>query len=441
MACSLLDRLPRGSTLHLINGSGEMARGLAYGTQSAEHLLNVPAARMDIAENMQGDFLAWLHEHAPEVAASPSSFVPRRLYGSYLQTRLHERAANSPDTRFIQHHATVLSVAGSVDEQFELGLAGRQSLNVDRVVLALGNFSPRAPHPCLPLLGEHYVNDPWSGSPLDHLSIDAPVALIGSGLTMLDMLVSLRLRGHRGRILALSRRGLTPKPHRHSETPPPAWSPPAAWLKGPLSVRKRLRDMRRFVAELATDGHDWRDLWAGLREHTTELWQGLDDCSRAQFLRHTQIYWDVHRHRAAPSAYATLSDMIASGQLDQQAGRVIAAERCASGVELWWTPRQGGGTGHFGADLVINCSGPSSVIDASTSPLMARLADAGRLVACSHGLGLMVDERYRLLDARRQPQAGLFYLGPLLKAQFWEATAVPELRRHAAAVARACLTG
>ncbi|HEX5685481.1 MAG TPA: hypothetical protein VFY73_15785 [Ideonella sp.] len=51
------------------------------------------------------------------------------------------------------------------------------------------------------------------------------------------------------------------------------------------------------------------------------------------------------------------------------------------------------------------------------------------------GLGLCVDDRRRLLDAAGRPQPCLHYVGPMLKAQYWEAVAVPELRVRARSVA------
>ncbi|MDY0056247.1 MAG: hypothetical protein RBS46_08130 [Methyloversatilis sp.] len=56
-------------------------------------------------------------------------------------------------------------------------------------------------------------------------------------------------------------------------------------------------------------------------------------------------------------------------------------------------------------------------------------------------LGLMVDDCCRAIDARGRGVEGLYYVGPLLRAQFWEATAIPELRRHAAVAVDSLLGG
>ena len=60
-----------------------------------------------------------------------------------------------------------------------------------------------------------------------------------------------------------------------------------------------------------------------------------------------------------------------------------------------------------------------------------------RISADPLGIGLNVADNYRVLDSRGAPWNGVFYVGPLLKAQHWEATAVPELRGHVSAAAAA----
>ena len=88
---------------------------------------------------------------------------------------------------------------------------------------------------------------------------------------------------------------------------------------------------------------------------------------------------------------------------------------------------------------VVNCTGPSARVGhAPGTPaggLLAALAAHGRLLADPLRQGLAVDRVGRLLDAAGQPQPRLFYVGPMRKAQDWEAIAVPELRVHAALAA------
>ncbi len=62
----------------LIERSGALARGLAYGPAESCHLLNVPAAGMSALPDDEGHFARWS-------GAAPDAFVPRALYGAYLE--------------------------------------------------------------------------------------------------------------------------------------------------------------------------------------------------------------------------------------------------------------------------------------------------------------------------------------------------------------------
>jgi uncharacterized NAD(P)/FAD-binding protein YdhS len=61
------------------------------------------------------------------------------------------------------------------------------------------------------------------------------------------------------------------------------------------------------------------------------------------------------------------------------------------------------------------------------------------LVPDANRLGVEVSPECAIVGANGQPSETIYHVGPLLKARFWEATAVPELRRHARAVAERLL--
>lgn len=430
IAWQLLGRLPAGSSVTMINGSGRFARGLAYGTHSADHLLNVPAARMSLDPAQPAHFVDWLRRD--DATIDGHEFVSRQRYGDYLQAALEQRASDCKGVELKQVVALVDDCL-STARGWQLNFVDGAQAGFDAVILAIGHLPPRHPHPDLAGL-PGYVADPWAADALGDLAADASVALIGSGLTMLDVLITLRARGHHGPVLALSRRGLLPQGHRRNEGPPAPWAlDPAIARSSPL--RRQLRLFRAELARAAAAGVDWRDVWAAFRAQTPQAWQALDARGRGQFLRHLLPYWDVHRHRAAPQARAVLEEDLATGRLHQAAGRVMSVQALDRQLRVSWRGRGQAGIENFDASHIVNCSGPSSAIDATSSPLLWRLQQAGRLQACPHGLGLLVDASYRIRAASGEGQPGLYYLGPHLRAQRWEATAVPELREHAAALA------
>lgn len=86
--------------------------------------------------------------------------------------------------------------------------------------MALGN-APATPFSQALDSSDRFLREAWSLDALSELELDAPVLLIGTGLTMMDMVVSLYEQKHRGKIYAVSRRGLLPIKHQATLPYPP----------------------------------------------------------------------------------------------------------------------------------------------------------------------------------------------------------------------------
>lgn len=434
-------QLLRGTTepinVVLLNRSGLMARGLAYGTRTDEHVLNVPAGRMSAFPDDEDSFLRYAQRFDADVSAN--SFVSRRLFGDYLEWITREAARRAPagsryrpivgDVEQIQPLATGARVR----------LAGGQQIEADRVVLALGNFAPADPRVETgsgDFYGSpRYVRDPWRADALWVARPDEPVFLIGTGLTMLDTLLSLRARGHHAPIHALSRRGLLPQAHRELEIRPVYTTGLPQRLPATPNVHDWLHALRGELELARTEDVDWRDIIGGLRGATPALWKSLSLRERQRFLRHLRTFWDTHRHRCAPALGRLLDAERADGSLSIHAGRVVGYDETQDGVEVLWRPRGSNRIERTAAGTVINCTGPESDTRSVREPLIAQLRDAGLLTPDELGLGLIVDHEYRLVDRQGHSSTTLHYVGPFLRAQLWEATAVPELRRHVSALA------
>lgn len=426
-ACQFLARCGDGWQVSLINASGPVARGLAYGTRSPLHLLNVPAGRLGMDPAQEGDFVRYLDETGHRYRAS--AFVPRMLYGEYLEQRLRQAADAHPGRLGIRT-ARVDAIERRLAGGFRLHLSGDATLDADAVILAMGHLSPVAPLPGLDALGAAYINDPWSGA-VEHIGTDERVLILGSGLTMLDVVVDLARRGHRGPITALSRRGLLPRSHRAQDAPPATIPLDREALLQARSARALTRLVRAAVAQAERACVDWRDVIGSLRALTPALWQSLDEREKRRFVRHVRPHWEVLRHRTAPEPFNAMNALLQDGRLTVGAGRLRAAAADEGGVTVRWDDaRRGPQAQQF--DRVVNCTGPGHRIDAQRAPLLHRLLESGLMTQDPLKLGLMVDASCRAIDARGRSVDGLYYVGPLLRAQFWEATAIPELRKHAA---------
>lgn len=427
----------------LVNRSGRMARGLAYGTQSPDHKLNVPAGNMSALADDPDHFLRFCQRVDSRI--TPSLFVSRRLYGDYLEHLLDE-ADQAADQR-VKLTRIVGEVVGIVPEadrkSCRISLADGQAFTVDRVVLAFGHYPPKDPAVADPAFyrSKRYVRDPWAPSALDAVDPSAPVLLLGTGLTTIDIAINLLNRYERPVIHAMSRRGLLPQPHRTSRSPLAHRPAPEFPEDAAHSIRLQLRALRRHVHEASLAGEDWREVMASLRPVTQSLWQRLPEFEKMRFLRHLQPYWDNHRHRVAPEPYGRFQQAMAAGAVNMLAGRAVRYDEDGQGVCVTLRPRGAQADAMLWVGTVINCTGPGSDLNRVDDGLVRQLLADGSIRTDSLGLGLDVADDCAVVDASGNASGVLYYIGPLLKARYWEATAVPELRGFARQLADVLLGG
>ncbi|WP_259740984.1 FAD/NAD(P)-binding protein [Pseudomonas poae] len=407
----------------LVNRTQAMGRGMAYGTNSPLHLLNASIGKMSALDDVPEDFLRFCRSRHHNVEST--SYVSRSLYGSYLNDVLDSAERLNPGMQLSRIVAEVTQVQPCGDGA-RLELSDGSTLEADHVVLAFGNFPPAD---CFnlnkTLRPETYANDPWKPPTCMASDPDTAVLLIGSGLTAVDMALQLVQKGHRGPIHLLSRRGLLPLGH-----PPAAIAPlPAPVHLGRGSPRQLMATLRKRVEEHQHQGGDWRAVVDSLRPWVQKLWCAMDTTQQRQFLRHVQPWWDVHRHRLAPATFEHFRHHLDRGQLAIHAGRLTNVALLGEGLIVDFQRRGDQATESLKVSSIINCTGPNLDIQRVDTPLVNNLLEQRLISAAPCGFGILVDEQLRVLDQQHQPIPWLSYVGPMLKAQYWEATAVPELRR------------
>lgn len=431
VAAHLLRDLPAGARLALVGR--RPGPGLAYGTDAPDHVLNVPAGRMSLFADQPDHFLAWLARR--DAAPGAADFVARGLYGRYLEDSL-AAAAQVARARIALAPVAGEAVALQPDGQGRqsIHLADGRTLSAAVVVLCLGNSPAALPLPqqavdraALPRI----IVDPWSDRPPATIAPDAAVLLIGTGLTMVDQVLTLAGAGHRGPLTALSRHGLLPAAHADPMAPPR----PVRLPEAPASLR---RLVRRVVAEVRAEqaaGGDWRAVVDGLRPATQSLWQGLAPADQERFLRHVAAPWSVHRHRMAPAAARRIAALRESGQLSLVAARLTGLWRHGGDLVAVLRPR-----GHRRLDLrcfdwAINCSGLGCGAGLARQPLVADALVRGLLQLDRFRLGLAVTAEGRTVGAGGINRE-IFAAGPITAGRFFEITAVREIRDQAAATSR-----
>ncbi|NVJ21190.1 MULTISPECIES: FAD/NAD(P)-binding protein [Myxococcus] len=456
LAIHLLRQARAPFRILLVERGGQVGQGLAYSTRSQRHLLNVPAARMGAFAEEPEHFLRWLRQQTPDTEGG--DFVPRLRYGQYLDSVLKESIARAPPGVQLETQSGEVTSTREHGGLVTLTTRGGVELVARAAVLALGNASPadlRVADGGL-YTSPRYHRSPWAPGALDGIGEDDTVLLIGTGLTMVDAVLSLEERGHRGALHALSRHGLLP--HRHPRTVLQGTyaSPgirdvlralrdtglrddglPALEQPHPIPVRVRalLRVLRHEVRRATDAGASWRAVMDALRPVTVPLWQRLDIGERRRFLRHLRAYWDVHRHRMAPDVADGLERLRTQGRLALHAARVRSFHPDDAGTVRVRVRRRGE---RREEDLqvhhVVNCTGPEGDVTRHGHPLLHRLAEEGRVRPDALGLGLDTDRHGALLDANGHAGGRLFTLGPLRRGELWETTAVPEIRTQARAL-------
>ncbi|MGC1678049.1 MAG: FAD/NAD(P)-binding protein [Candidatus Binataceae bacterium] len=439
LAVQLLRRLgpDRGADLHIdLIGKRGFARGLAYSTTSERHLLNVPAGKMSAFPAEPDHFLNWLQSHAESQGVAqikPTSFIPRLIYGRYLEDLLVRVSREHPER--IKTHREAAIAVGPGGDVLRINFASGKNLDADIVVLAPGNFPPADPPIADPAFytSSFYRRDPWADGALDQIEPTAPVLLIGAALTTVDIAISLIERGHIGVIHAISRHGLLPRRHLEASAAPAI----APFELGalPASARGLLRAVRARIALESSRGVPWQSVIDGLRPITQELWRRAPTPERARFIRHLRPWWDVHRHRVAPEIGARIDAAQASGALVFHAGRIESYRIDGPMVVVEYRNRDSAELESSRVARVINCSGPSSDYRRIDDPLIQSMLSAGIVRTDPSRLGLEVTGDLRLVGADDAANPRLFALGSITKGAYWEIIAVPDLRAQCDALA------
>jgi uncharacterized NAD(P)/FAD-binding protein YdhS len=387
------------------------------------HVLNVRAANMSAFPDEPDHFVRWLRDTGHEATAR--CFLPRRVYGAYLRALLLAASSASPDRlAVVQGDAVDLVNKG---HGVSIQLAGGETIEADVGVLALGNLPPHSP-PGLhkgQLDPDFYFGDPWRHGSASGLAAEDHVLVLGTGLTMVDMVLKLRREGFEGPITALSRRGLLP--HSHDEQAPyePITQRPKPEATKLLSA---VRDRARAVG--------WRNAVDELRPFTQSLWRAADRQERGRFLRHLRPWWDSHRHRIAPFVAEDLDRQLASGKLKVMAARTCEFSQEDGGVLVTYRRRRSRDTEAAIFRRLINCIGPQGDLSRTSEPLLKSLAKRGMIRPDADHLGIDVDAQCRVVGTDDHSSDRLLAIGPMTRGAFWEIVAVPDIRVQTWSVAR-----
>jgi len=423
LAYQLLQNHEFGFRVTLIERRPEIGRGPAYHTSNPEHVLNVRAANMSALPDDPDHFWRWLSNRPKEpLCTDPYCFVARRTYGDYLAsltTPFMSSESGSPHLTIIHGQCVdVVEDTGGVT----VTLADRSSLTGDVAVLATGHESPVARFPC--------DVDPWA-PPSTAVDKNATVLILGTGLTMIDYVLTLLRGGHRGKIIAMSRRGLLAKAHRRTD---PLRIDESDIPFG-ASASRLLRWLRERIDAQMAAGGDWRSVIDAVRPYTQRLWQELSLASRRRFLEHARAWWDVHRHRMAPEVEMRLAQELAAGRLSLVAAKVTGIEPNAAGALVRYRRRGRQDIACLQVGLIVDCTGIVKDPRTTANPVIQRLFEQGLARPDALHIGIDVADDCAVINRNGIASRRLFAAGPLTRSAFWEIIAIPDIRNQCAELA------
>lgn len=429
----LLHRMAADGPAHrpvvVVEPAAAIGPGVAYRTSDPAHLMNVCRIRLSVDGDNGADLVGWLGDRG--IRADADTYLRRSMYGEYLA----DVAGRCADAVGVDHRRARVRSLRRIDPVdgggWRVELDDGSLVLAGDVVLATG-FPARPVPPCaVPDADPRVVADPWQPGVYDRPGVRR-VAIVGTGLTMVDVALSLVSRHPDVEIVAASRRGLVPRTSRPGL---PATIDPALLPEPGIGGHGLVHHLIR----LGRNHEDWQAVVDNVRPRANELWRGLSYGEQAHILRRWFPWWNVHRHRTAPAVGARLASLVDSGQLRIVRSRVAEA---AAGTGDRLTVRYASSAiADLDVDLLVNAAGPSDDLAVSGDTIVQQLLAAGEVVVGPHRLGLAVDRAGRAFGREPGPTPGLWLIGALRRGTEWETTAVPELRIQAGVIAERLLHG
>lgn len=425
---------PHRHDIIIVEPRDEIGRGLAYDSSDPAHRINVPALKMNLDFDEEGHFEQWLvasgypARDPKSVIADVHLFPTRAAFGDYVNAHVRELG------EAVSHRKTKANAVVPRQSGYRVVCEDGEDIHADTVVLAVCHTPPQVPSPIAALRNHpRCVANPWQPEALRNITPNDRVLIVGTGLTMADIVASLDRQGHRGKITAVSRRGLRSQTHAAQFT-----EPFGDFASDPsCTTLSLLRHVRRAVAGAAREGQSWHPVLDQLRLQGFEIWRALPLRERARLIRHLRPFWDTYRFRIAPQVDEVIVRRIADGTLTIQAASVRAGQYTGHDIAVDLRARRSRTWEPASFDAIVIATGPAHGTVFESNPLLAQIGHDGLAHPDPLGLGIEVDLLGRAIGRDGQSAEALYVAGPLARGTFGELMGAPDLARHARNIAEA----
>jgi uncharacterized NAD(P)/FAD-binding protein YdhS len=412
----------------------KLGAGLAYDTSDPVHRINVPATRMSIDPQQPEHFSEWIEKtgavkgDSGVVGRDGQLFPRRQVFGDYVNSHV----APLVETGRIEHVCEKVEKVGKNVNGWTVETEGGSQHPVDLLVIATSHPSPAAPRALVSILEGHprFVADATIPNALGAIRADDSVLVVGNGLTSADVIASLIENGHRGRITAISRRGLRSRGHASAPQ-----EPYGDFTTRPIrSARLLTRRIRETIREAEVFDVSWHAVIDAVRGQGRVIWQNLPVSERKKIVRHLRPFWDVHRFRIAPQVEYAIVEATERGQLETLSASIAVVSYHDSRIRAALKLAKGRGTVIRDFDAVVVTTGPAHGGILQSQVFLEQLAEEGVITSDPARLGIACDENSQAIDRDGKPVAGLFIAGPLARGTFGELMGLPQVTEHAVEV-------
>ena len=425
----------------IIETSSSLGEGVAFGTGDKDHRLNGPSGIQFLYPENTESFTEW-HESLGAKAADQESiaedgrvFARRSDFGKYIASELLIYQQKNTSGSTIKHcQDTAISLSKDKGD-WCIGLRSKNKIEAKIVIVTPCNFSPGIPVQLKKVISHPAIySNPWDVTQFLKIPSNGKVLIIGTGLTMSDVTVSLLRDGPERTITAISRRGLRPQNQRSHPPDRTLWEtlnrPVPAFIERhglPKTMLEIFKAFRTDVAELKTKNIEWQVAFDDLRDAAYKIWPSLSLDEKARYFRHLSAWYDTHRFRLPPQVEKKLACYQLDGRLRYRAGFLGGCTPKGRSIQVNIRDRGRSSYTEEKFDAVINCTGPERDPRRSGNPFLKDLIQKGFSTASPFGLGFEVDHTCQSTPMEGIEASQLFLLGPLTRNQFGEINGVPSI--------------
>lgn len=436
--------------------------GIAYQLDCVSNLLNTRADAMSPINSKPDHFIEWLKGNEkkwrsffPQVTITEDSFLPRGLFGLYLESIFQDsKQALHALGVTVQHVRSIVSGMAAINSGYVLQTCS-ESYFADNVVLGIGNLqSSDWDHL---FLEPGFFTSPYPCSSLvQNIGSSQSVCILGTGLSAIDAAVALADSGHHGKLIMASRGGRLPSVRGNKSTRSSSRSFAREKIKALIEhshchltlmqvyqlLVDELFQCQGFKVDmddilhqeagphhyLDIEVHDavgqervWQTVLYSLNESIDLIWHYLDDVDKVRFEKEFKSRWLAYRVSFPMQNAIKLQKLLHSDQLSvfggvRRAWRDEASSRFATCI--YDRRREFNATIY--SDALVNSAVFTNDVFHCRSPLVRQMLDSGLATAHPFG-GVDVDFDTNELRTRTGTLlSGVFALGALTSGtHFW----------------------